>query len=181
MEVKNKIYSINGPIIKIQGPTDFAMEELVYVGNDRLVGEVIGIDQFKTTIQVYEETDGIKPGEPIEGTNESMAVELGPGMLDNIFDGIQRPLKEIEKVSGFQIKRGINIPSLDREKLWEITPVIAIGETVSGGEIVAEIPETKAISHKVMVPPDVSGKVIEVVSPGQYTIDEVLVKIQQVN
>ena len=93
-------------------------------------------------------------------TNESMAVELGPGMLDNIFDGIQRPLKEIEKVSGFQIKRGINIPSLDREKLWEITPVIAIGETVSGGEIVAEIPETKAISHKVMVPPDVSGKVI---------------------
>ena len=181
MELKNKIYSINGPIIKVQGPTDFAMAELVYVGYDRLVGEIIGIDQFKTTIQVYEETNGLKPGEPIEGTNESMAVELGPGMLDNIFDGIQRPLKEIEKASGFHIKRGINIDSLDREKLWDVTPIIAVGETVSGGEIIAEIPETKAISHKVMVPPDVSGKVIEVSSPGRYTIDEVLVKIEQVN
>jgi len=181
MEIKNKIYSINGPIIKVQGPTDFSMEELVYVGNDRLVGEVISIDQFKTTIQVYEETNGLKPGEPIRGSNESMAVELGPGILDNIFDGIQRPLKEIEKASGFQIKKGINIDSLDREKLWEVTTIISVGETVSGGEIIAEIPETKAISHKVMVPPDVSGKVTEVVDSGQYTIDQVLVKIQQAN
>lgn len=181
IETKNKIYSINGPIIKVQGPTDFAMAELVYVGNDRLVGEIISVDQVKTTIQVYEETNGLKPGEPIEGSNESMAVELGPGMLDNIFDGIQRPLKEIEKASGFQIKRGINIAALDRKKLWEITPTISVDETVSGGEIIGETAETKAISHKIMVPPDVSGKVIEVVAPGQYTIDDVLVKIQEVN
>ena len=181
IETKNKIYSINGPIIKVQGPTDFAMAELVYVGNDRLVGEIISVDQFKTTIQVYEETNGLKPGEPIEGSNEPMAVELGPGMLDNIFDGIQRPLKEIEKASGFQIKRGINIDALDRERLWEITLTISVDETVSGGEIIGETAETKAISHKIMVPPDVSGKVIEVAAPGQYTIDDVLVKIQEVN
>lgn len=181
IETKNKVYSINGPIIKIQGPTDFAMTELVYVGHDRLVGEVIGIDQIKTTIQVYEETDGLRLGEPIEGTNESMAVELGPGMLDNIFDGIQRPLKEIEKISGHQIKKGVNIDSLNREELWEVTPVISVDETVNGGEIIAEIPETEAISHKVMVPSDVSGKVIEVAEPGQYTVDDVLVKVQKIN
>ncbi|HIZ71087.1 MAG TPA: V-type ATP synthase subunit A [Candidatus Atopostipes pullistercoris] len=181
IETKNKIYAINGPIIKIQGPTDFSMSELVYVGNDRLVGEVIGIDQFKTTIQVYEDTNGLRPGEPIEGSNESMAVELGPGMLDNIFDGIERPLKEIQNLSGAYIKKGINIDSLNREKVWKVTPLISVGETVNGGEIIAEIPETKAIMHKVMVPPDVSGKVIDVVDAGEYTIDDVLVKIEQVN
>ena len=128
IETKNKIYSINGPIIKIQGPTDFSMAELVYVGNDRLIGEVIGIDRFKTTIQVYEDTNGLKPGEPIEGSNESMAVELGPGMLDNIFDGIERPLKEIQNLSGAYIK-GINIDSLNREKVWKVTPLISVGNS----------------------------------------------------
>lgn len=177
----NSIYAINGPIIKIQGPTDLAMEETVYVGHVHLVGEVIGVDQQKTTIQVYEDTNGLRPGEPVIGNHEPMSVELGPGILNNIFDGIQRPLEEIQKISGFQIKKGTHVDALNRDKKWEVKPSISEDETVNGGEIIAEIPETKSIVHKVMIPPNVSGKIIEVVDPGKYTIDDTLVKIQKIN
>ncbi|WP_195851076.1 V-type ATP synthase subunit A [Aerococcus tenax] len=178
---ENTIYAINGPIVTVKGNTDFSMQELVHVGKSRLVGEVIRIDQAKTTIQVYEETAGLKPGEPIYGSGSAMTVELGPGLLNNIYDGIERPLEDIAESSGFYIKRGVNVDSLDRQKAWQITPTVQVGDQVSAGDVIAEVQENQAIKHKIMVPNPVVGEVIDVVAPGSYTIEETLATIRQFN
>ena len=124
MKNQNVIYGINGPVVTVKNTKSFSMMEMVYVGKDKLIGEVIGITDDKTTIQVYEETTGLKPGEPVEGTGGPMKVCLGPGLLDNIFDGIERPLKAIEEKSGAFIERGCNVSALDKDRLWDTKIVV---------------------------------------------------------
>ena len=173
-----KIYGINGPVIYLKGMTDFKMSEMVYVGEQRLVGEVMSLDKDLTTIQVYEDTSGLKPGEIVESSGSAVSVTLAPGILNNIFDGIERPLDRIADTAGSFITRGISVDSLDREKLWDTHMTVCVGDVVHGGSIIAEVPETRAIVHKCMVPPDVEGTVVSVVPDGQYTIEDVLVTLE---
>lgn len=179
--VTGKIYGINGPVIYLKGKHDFKMSEMVYVGNEKLVGEVISLDKDRTTIQVYEETSGLKPGEMVEGTGSAVSVTLAPGILDNIFDGIERPLERIAEKGGAYIARGVSVDSLDTVRLWDTHITVEEGDLVHGGTIIAEVPETRAIVHKCMVPPDVEGRVVSVVPDGKYTIQDVLVKIELVD
>ncbi|MFR1686685.1 MAG: V-type ATP synthase subunit A [Massilimicrobiota timonensis] len=175
---ENVIYSINGPVVTVKDTDAFSMLEMVYVGNARLIGEVISIKKELTTIQVYETTTGLKPGEPVYGTGQPISVTLGPGILRNIFDGIERPLEEIAKESGAFIPTGSHVDPLDKNKLWDVTMVAKVGDEVKGGDIYATIPETDLITHKCMVSPYTKGKVIEVASSGQYKIDDVVMKIE---
>lgn len=173
------IYGINGPVIYLKGKSSFKMSEMVYVGEEKLVGEVISLDKDQTTIQVYEETSGLRPGEKVESSGAPVSVTLAPGILNNIFDGIERPLERIADTGGAFITRGVSVDSLDTEKLWETHMTVSEGDVVHGGTIIAEVPETRAIVHKCMVPPDVeTAEVVEVVSDGEYTIQDVLVKIK---
>ena len=172
------IYGINGPVVSLQGDPGFQMNEMVYVGRENLVGEVIGLTSEKTTIQVYEETSGLKPGEIVVGTGSPVSVTLAPGILNNIFDGIQRPLTEIAKGSGYYISRGISVNSLDTDKKWDTHLTVKKGERLMPGAIIAEVQETRAIVHKVMAPPDTEGYVLDVVSDGLYTIEEPLLTLQ---
>ena len=172
------IYGINGPIVHIGGDVGFEMHEMVYVGKDNLVGEVIGLASDDTIIQVYEETTGMKPGETVTGTGAPVSVTLAPGILNNIFDGIERPLSEIAKDSGHYINRGVNVDSLDTKKLWDTHITVKKGDRVYPGSIIAEVPETPAIMHKVMLPPDMEGFVTDVVADGQYTINDTLMTLQ---
>ena len=157
MAAKGTIYGINGPIVYIAGDSGFQMNEMVYVGEANLVGEVIGLTSERTTIEVYEETTGLKPGEPVTGTGAPVSVTLAPGIITNIFDGIERPLAAIKKSSGYYIDRGVHVTSLDTEKKWQTHMTVKKGDRVYGGTIIAEVPETPAILHKVMVPPDQEG------------------------
>ena len=175
---ENVIYSINGPVVTVKDTDAFSMLEMVYVGNARLIGEVISIKKELTTIQVYETTTGLKPGEPVYGTGQPISVTLGPGILRNIFDGIERPLEEIAKESGAFIPTGSHVDPLDKNKLWDVTMVAHVGDEVKGGDIYATIPETDLITHKCMVSPYIKGKVIEVAPSGQYKIDDVVMKIE---
>ena len=154
------------------------MAEMVYVGKERLVGEVISLDKDLTTIQVYEETSGLRPGEIVEATGSPVSVTLAPGILNNIFDGIERPLERIADCGGAFITRGVSVDSLDMEKRWEAHITVAAGQYLHGGDIIAEVPETHTIVHKCMVPPGVEGEVIEAVSDGEYTIADTLVKLR---
>ncbi len=172
------IYKINGPIIQLKQDVGFAMNEMVYVGKERLVGEVIGLSVETTTIQVYEETTGIRPGETVIGTGAPVTVTLAPGILKNIFDGIERPLSEIAKTGGAYINRGVNVDSLDTGKKWRTHMTVEKGSLVTGGTIIAEVIETPAIVHKVMIPPGKEGRVLEVAVDGDYTIEEPLLTIE---
>ena len=177
-EKTGKIYGINGPVIYLKGKNGFKMSEMVYVGKERLVGEVISLDKDLTTIQVYEETSGLRPGEEVTASGAAVSVTLAPGILNNIFDGIERPLERIAESGGAFITRGVSVDELDREKLWDTHMTVGIGDLVHGGTIIAEVPETRAIVHKCMVPPDVEGKVISVVPDGQYTIKDTLLTLE---
>lgn len=181
MGVTGKIYGINGPVITILGNLGFAMNEMVYVGEKKLVGEVIALTKEKTTVQVYEETSGLMPGELVEGTGGPITVTLAPGILNNIFDGIERPLEAIAESYGVFIPKGAEVSLLDREKKWETHLTVMTGQQVSSGTILAEVPETGSIVHKVMVPPGVEGEIISVKPDGAYTIDEELVQIRLVD
>lgn len=178
MNVTGNIYGINGPIITIRGNLGFKMSEMVYVGEHRLVGEVIGLTKEQTTIQVFEETTGLKPGERVEGAGRALCVTLAPGIITNIFDGIERPLQLIGQQSGAYIPRGVSVDLLDREKKWETKVVVKEGDVLSGGMVIAEVPETPAILHKVMVPPDLEGTVVRAAGDGLYTIEEPLAVIR---
>lgn len=178
MKIIGKIYGINGPIVTMRGNLGFMMSEMVYVGEKRLVGEVIALTKEVTTVQVFEETTGLKPGENVEGAGRPLCVTLAPGILNNIFDGIERPLQLIGEKNGAYIPRGVTVDLLDRQKKWQAKILVKIGDKVSGGNIIAEVPETTAIVHKVMVPPKVEGIVTRVVEDGAYTIDDTLVTIQ---
>ena len=172
------IFGINGPVVYLKGDPGFKMNEMVYVGRENLVGEVIGLTSERTVIQVYEETGGLKPGETVTGTGAPVSVTLAPGILNNIFDGIERPLRAIAKESGPYLGRGLAVESLDTKKKWQTHMTVKKGDRLMPGTIIAEVPETKAITHKVMVPPDLEGYVMDVVSDGSYTIEEPLLTLQ---
>lgn len=174
MQENNRIYGINGPVVYIKGITEFTMGEMVYVGEQKLVGEVIRLDSSRTTIQVYEETSGLQPGDIVRSTGAPISVTLAPGILNNIFDGIERPLGEIAKQSGAYISRGVSVEPLDADKKWKTHIVISEGQHLFAGSIIAEVPETTTITHKPMVPPDIEGTVISVVPDGEYTIHDTL-------
>lgn len=175
---ENVIYSINGPVVKVKNAKDFSMLEMVYVGHAKLMGEVISISKDLTTIQVYETTTGLKPGEPVISTGSPICVTLGPGILRNIFDGIERPLQAIAEQSGAFIEAGSDVDSLDVEKLWDVTMKVKVGDVLKGGEIYATCPETDLIEHRCMLSPLLSGKVVEVKENGQYKINDVVMKIE---
>ena len=175
---ENVIYSINGPVVKVKNSLDFMMMEKVYVGNQRLMGEVISISRDETVIQVYETTTGLKPGDPVEPTGSPISVTLGPGILRNIFDGIERPLKEIAKESGAFIATGSDVASLDEETLWDVTVKVKVGDHVVPGQIFATVPETPLIEHRCMIPPTLTGEVIEIVENGSYTILQCIAKVK---
>lgn len=175
---ENVIYSINGPVITVKDATDFSMLEMVYVGKERLIGEVISITNQQTTIQVYETTTGLMPGDPVYTTGQPISATLGPGILTNIFDGIERPLKEIAKGAGAFIPTGSDVSSLDEEKLWDVTLKVKVGDRLEGGAIYATCPETPLIEHRCMLLPSLSGVVCEVMPNGQYTVNDTVCKIK---
>lgn len=178
MENKNVIRGINGPVITVANTDSFSMMEMVYVGEEKLVGEVISITDKLTTIQVYEETTGLKPGDKVVGTGSPMNVLLGPGIIDNIFDGIERPLKAIEEMSGAFIVRGAAVSALDENRLWDVKVTVSVGDRLAGGAIYATCPETAIIEHRCTVPPQISGKVISVNPDGKYKIHDTIVTLE---
>ena len=174
----NTVFSVNGPVVKVRDTSDFAMMEMVYVGAEHLMGEVIGVNSEETTIQVYEVTTGMKPGEPVIGTGSPVSAVLGPGIISNIFDGIERPLKKMEEISGAYISPGSNIDSLDTEKKWNVTIKVKVGDEVDGGAVFAVCPETALIEHRCMIPPKMSGEVVFAAENGEYTINDVICRIK---
>jgi len=172
---------INGPVIRARGSRHVGMLELVEVGDERLVGEVIGLNGNDITVQVYEETSGMRPGAPIYGTGLPLSVELGPGLIKSIFDGVQRPLPLIEMESGSFIGRGVHLDPLYRKDRWRYTPSVNVGDEVSGGAILGVAMETDTFEHRVMVPPDVSGTITLVAAAGEYTIEDTIVRIKLAN
>lgn len=175
---KNQIFSINGPVVTVKNAVDFHMLEMVYVGNEKLLGEVISISKNKTTIQVYEETTGLTPGEPVFPTGEPISAQLGPGLLTNIFDGIERPLKEIAKNEGIYIPTGSDVESLDRNLEWEVNITVKKDDTIKFGQIYATIQETTMIEHRLMVPKGLGGRVVEVKKSGKYKLFDCIVKTE---
>lgn len=173
MENQNvgRILRVNGPIIQAELSEMLQMLELVEVSEYRLIGEVLSINGNRAVIQVYEDTTGVKPGDVIYGSGLPLSVELGPGIIGNVFDGIQRPLEEIAKKSGIYIGRGLNIPPLNREKKWNFTPKVKKGQELKAGSILGTVPETSLVEHRVMLPPHLSGTVVKIASEGAYTVD----------
>src|ERR1041385_499256 len=165
------IYRIAGPVVTATG-IKARMYDVVFVGNEKLMGEVIEIADEKTIIQVYEETSGVKPGEPVEQTGASLSVELGPGLLTSIYDGIQRPLEVLKDKMGDFILRGVLAPGLDHNKKWDFKPTAKAGDEVWGGKVIGTVQETETIVHKVMVPPDVPKTEIKSLKAGSFTVDD---------
>ena len=175
MELKGEIYRVSGPVVTARGVSP-RMYDVVLVGHEKLMGEVIGLEGDDVTIQVYEDTSGVKPGEPVENTGEPLSVELGPGLLTSIYDGIQRPLPVLQDKMGDYIERGVSAPGLDHSKKWDFVPTVKKGESVEGGQTIGTVQETPTSSHKNLVPPNSSGKVTEL-KKGTYTIDDVIGKL----
>ncbi|WP_226004458.1 ATP synthase subunit A [Natrinema salinisoli] len=171
------IESVSGPVVTATD-LDARMNDVVYVGDEGLMGEVIEIEGNLTTIQVYEETSGVGPGEPVQNTGEPLSVDLGPGMLDSIYDGVQRPLDVLEEKMGTAfLDRGVDAPGIDLEKKWEFTPEVETGDTVEPGDVVGVVEETVTIDHKVMVPPDYEGGEVTTVGDGEFTVEETVVEL----
>ncbi|TFH10373.1 MAG: V-type ATP synthase subunit A [Candidatus Thorarchaeota archaeon] len=175
---KGRIETIAGPVVKCSGLPSVRMYEVVRVGNQQLIGEVIEVGDEEFTAQVYEETSGVAPGEPVISTGDSLSVELGPGLLGAIYDGIQRPLPKLQEMSGDFISRGLNVEGLDKEKKWIFKPSIAVGAKVIPGDIIGEVPETGIITSKIMIPVGVKGEVVEVVSEGEFTVIDTICKVK---
>jgi len=172
-----RIESVSGPVVTAT-ELDARMNDVVYVGNEGLMGEVIEIEGNVTTIQVYEETSNVSPGEPVESTGAPLSVDLGPGMMDAIYDGVQRPLDVLEtKMNSAFLDRGVDAPGIDLEKTWEFEPTVAEGDSVEAGDIVGTVPETPSIEHKVMVPPDSEGGDVVAVESGNFTVEEAVVEL----
>ncbi|AFK21935.1 V-type ATP synthase subunit A [Pyrococcus sp. ST04] len=178
MPAKGRIIRVTGPLVVADGMKGAKMYEVVRVGELGLIGEIIRLEGDKAVIQVYEETAGLRPGEPVMGTGSSLSVELGPGLLTSIYDGIQRPLEVLREKSGDFIARGITAPALPRDKKWHFIPKVKVGDKVVGGDIIGEVPETSIIVHKIMVPPGIEGEIVEIAEEGEYTIEEVIAKVK---
>ncbi|MBQ3068182.1 MAG: V-type ATP synthase subunit A [Oscillospiraceae bacterium] len=181
MQNSNKIYSINGAIIKVKDTKDFFMLEKVFVGQKQLIGEVIAVNENETTIQVYESTAGLKPGEEVLGSGMAMSVTLGPGLVSNIFDGIQRPLKALNSVYGATILPGSKVKVLDEDKLWNVSVKVKVGQTLTPGQIYAVCSETQLIEHRLMVPPNISGIVVSCAASGLHKLLDVIVILEDEN
>lgn len=165
------ITKVAGPLVIADGMRDANMFDVVRVSNQRLIGEIIEMHGEKASVQVYEETSGLGPGEIVESTGAPLSVELGPGLIGSIYDGIQRPLNEIMKIAGTNLKRGVDVPSLDHNKKWHFTPTVKAGDNVVSGDVVGTVCETNAVLHKIMVPDKVNGT-IKTISEGDFTIDD---------
>ena len=174
------ITKVSGPLVIASGMRDANMYDVVRVSDQRLIGEIIEMHEDKASIQVYEETSGLGTGEPVESTGAPLSVELGPGLITSIFDGIQRPLEEIMKVAGTNLTRGIEVPSLNREKVWHFTPTVKVGDEVVGGDVVGTVQETDIVVHKIMVPPSISGK-IKSISEGDYKVTDAVAIVETSN
>ncbi len=176
--VKGNISKIAGPVITAEGMKGSQMYEVVRVGEEKLIGEIIELEENKAVIQVYEETVGMEPGGDVVGSGAALSVELGPGLLRMIYDGIQRPLEMIKESTGDFIERGVNVPSLSRTAKWTFTPVVKKGDKVGPGDILGEVPETEVITHRVLVPPSVEGVVESVAKKGDYTIEDTIITLK---
>ena len=171
------IYGINGPVVTVKGGRGLAMMDMVHVGDEGLIGEVVGVEDETTTVQVYEDTAGLKPGQAVTSEGAPMSLTLGPGLLHNIFDGIGRPLSVIAEKSGPFLARGLNIPTLDQEKTWDTKVLVHPGDTLRPGDCYAQCPETSLILHRCLVPAGLSGRVTRVVPDGSYRVDDTLVEL----
>ena len=165
------VTKVAGPLVIADGMRDANMFDVVRVSSQRLIGEIIEMHGDRASIQVYEETSGLGPGEVVESTGAPLSVELGPGLIGSIYDGIQRPLNEIMRVAGTNLTRGIDVPSLDHQKKWHFTPVAKVGDKVSAGDVLGTVNETNAVLHKILVPNNMQGTV-EAISEGDFSIDE---------
>ena len=174
---QGSIVKVAGPLVIAEGMRDANMYDVVRVSEQRLIGEIIEMHGDRASIQVYEETSGLGPGEKVESTGIPLSVELGPGLIGSIFDGIQRPLEEIMKVSGTNLKRGVEVPSLSREKKWHFVPCVKVGDSVTAGDAVGTVQETDVVLHKIMVPNGVSGTVSMIADEGDYVITELAAQI----
>ncbi len=171
------ITKVSGPLVVAEGLADANVSDVVRVGSQHLIGEILNMTGDKASIQVYEETSGLGPGAEVITTGYPMSVELGPGMLDNIYDGIQRPLPEMRALTGDSITRGTDVPALNREKKWDFVPVAQVGDTVRAGDVLGTVQETSAILHKIMVPNRVAGEVVSIES-GEHTVEEVIAVVR---
>ena len=165
------IKKVAGPLVIATGMRDANMFDVVRVSSERLIGEIIEMHGDEASIQVYEETSGLGPGEPVESINVPLSVELGPGLIGSIFDGIQRPLDEIRRLTGNNLKRGVEVPSLNREKKWSFVPSVAVGDELEAGDVLGTVQETESVVQKIMVPPNMAGTV-KSISRGEYTVEE---------
>lgn len=177
MEQKGRIAGINGPVVSVSDTKELCMLEMVYVGNLRLIGEVIGINEGLVLVQVYESTTGLKVGEPIYSTGGPMSLMLGPGIIGNVFDGIQRPLEELLHSTGSFIGRGVEISPIDPKKKWKVQVVVNVGEELKAGDIYASVKESELIEHRLMLAPNQWGKVTEVILKEEYGLFDTVVKL----
>ena len=173
-----KVIKVSGPLVVADGMSDANMADVVRVGPQHLIGEILNMTGDQASIQVYEETGGLGPGAEVVTTGAPLSVELGPGLIENIYDGIQRPLEEIVRQVGANITRGIEVPSLPRDKMWAFTPVAAVGQQVVGGDVLGTVPETAVVLHKIMVPNGITGTVEWVAPQGEYTIETVIARVK---
>ena len=165
------IKKVAGPLVIAEGMRDANMFDVVRVSGQRLIGEIIEMHGDRASIQVYEETSGLGPGEPVESTGAPLSVELGPGLIGSIYDGIQRPLDDIMKLSGNSLHRGVEVPSLKRDRKWRFVPTAKAGDKLSAGDAIGTVEETKVVTQKILVPPKVSG-ILKSIKEGEYTVDE---------
>ena len=173
-----KIIKVSGPLVVADGMADASMADVVRVGPQHLIGEILNMTGDRASIQVYEETSGLGPGAEVETTGAPLSVELGPGLIENIYDGIQRPLEEIVRRVGANITRGIQVPALDRERLWDFTPTAAVGAAVTGGDVLGTVPETESVLHRIMVPVGVTGTVEWLAEAGSYNITQPIARLR---
>ncbi len=176
--VVGKIWRISGPLVIAENMSGSMVYEVVRVGNEGLIGEIIGLEGDRAIIQVYEDTSGLTVGEKVEGTGNPLVAELGPGLIGAIYDGLQRPLTRLEELTGSFIKRGVSLPSLPRDKKWPFKPVVKPGDIVGPGDIIGVVQETSLIEHKIMVPPGVKGEIKWIAPEGDYTIEEKIITLR---
>ena len=174
---KGTIKKVAGPLVVAKGMRDANMFDVVRVSDQRLIGEIIEIHGDEASIQVYEETSGLGPGEPVESTGAPLSVDLGPGLIGSIFDGIQRPLVKIMQLTGNNLTRGVEVPALDREKKWTFVPTVEVGEEVAGGDIIGTVKETPIVEQRIMIPNGISGKLVSI-QGGEYTLEETIAVVE---
>lgn len=175
-----KIVKISGPLVVATGLSDANMADVVRVGEQRLIGEILTMNGDSASIQVYEETSGLGPGAAVETTGSPLSVELGPGLIENIYDGIQRPLEGIMKIAGSTITRGIEVPALDRQKHWDFQATAKPGDKVEGGDVIGTVQETSSVLHKIMIPPKMSGT-LETIQSGSFTVLDTVAVLRDEN